>query len=202
MISNSADSLQGYNLYSYCCNNPVKLADHSGNWPQWIVNAANWIDNNIVQPVSRFLSDISEDVSNYNKDNDDIETTYDSNYFSSYNGTLVIRHSSDRLTSWAIGGTIFLNHNLDNYSISTKTNMLKHEYGHILQERSYGTAKYALIVAVPSVTFNFISRENQSAADNYYNMPWEYDADVRGKVNRPHTAWAQPFSAVYFGILG
>lgn len=23
-----------------------------------------------------------------------------------------------------------------------------------------------------------------------YNMPWEYDADIRGEVNREHAKWA------------
>ena len=80
--------------------------------------------------------------------------------------------------------------------------MLRHEYGHILQEREYGETKYLLIVAMPSVTYNLISRGNKAASDNYYNMPWEYDADIRGNVNRPHAVWAQPFSVVYFGVLG
>ena len=195
-------SLQGYNLYSYCFNNPVNLVDYLGNWPQWVLNAANWVDNNIIQPVTQFFSDIREDISNYNKYNDDVEVTYSSNYFSSYEDTLVIRHSSDLLTSWSIGGTIFLNHDLDDKTSAVKTNMLRHEYGHILQERKYGKTKYLLIVAVPSVTYNLISRGNEAASNNYYNMPWEYDADIRGNVNRPHAEWAQPFSAVYFGVFG
>ena len=32
-------SLQGYNLYAYCFNNPVNLSDDSGTWPKWATNA-------------------------------------------------------------------------------------------------------------------------------------------------------------------
>ena len=69
-------------MYAYCGNNPVNFVDYLGNWPQWVLNAANWVDNNIIQPVTQFFSDIKEDISNYDKNNDDVEVTYSSNYFS------------------------------------------------------------------------------------------------------------------------
>ena len=28
-------SIQGYNLFSYCFNNPVNMSDESGHWPRW-----------------------------------------------------------------------------------------------------------------------------------------------------------------------
>ena len=34
-----SDSVQGYNLYAYCFNNPINLNDSDGNWPKWIKNA-------------------------------------------------------------------------------------------------------------------------------------------------------------------
>ena len=49
-------SVQGYNLFAYCFNNPVNMSDSSGHWPQWIKDAANWVNNNIVQPVANFFS--------------------------------------------------------------------------------------------------------------------------------------------------
>ena len=35
VISGSGDSVQGYNLFAYCMNNPVNMSDESGNWPKW-----------------------------------------------------------------------------------------------------------------------------------------------------------------------
>ena len=38
-------SVQGYNLFAYCFNNPVNMSDSSGQWPQWIKNAASAVVN-------------------------------------------------------------------------------------------------------------------------------------------------------------
>ena len=56
VIAGVGRSVQGYNLFAYCFNNPVNMSDSSGHWPQWIKDAANWVNNNIVQPVANFFS--------------------------------------------------------------------------------------------------------------------------------------------------
>ena len=35
VISGTGESVQGYNLFAYCFNNPVNMSDSSGNWPKW-----------------------------------------------------------------------------------------------------------------------------------------------------------------------
>ena len=35
MVSGTGKSVQGYNLFAYCFNNPVNMDDPSGNWPKW-----------------------------------------------------------------------------------------------------------------------------------------------------------------------
>ncbi len=35
VISGTGESIQGYNLFAYCLNNPVNMSDPSGNWPKW-----------------------------------------------------------------------------------------------------------------------------------------------------------------------
>ena len=60
-----SESLSGYNMFAYCFNNPVNMADNSGNWPQWIKDAANWLNNSIIQPVASFVKDITEDINNF-----------------------------------------------------------------------------------------------------------------------------------------
>ena len=200
IVAGIGGSIQGYNMFTYCMNNPVNMIDSSGNWPQWIKDAANWVDKNIIEPVERFVEDITEDISNYNKENTDVDVVYESNYFSSYNGTLVIRHSSNFLTSWGAGGMIFLNHSND--SRSDRTTTLKHEYGHILQEKELGPVNYIIQVFAPSVTYNLISRYDDALLDNYYSMPWEYDADMRGGVKRNHASWAEDIATEYFELWG
>ena len=56
VIAGVGGSVQGYNLFAYCFNNPVNMSDSSGHWPQWIKNAASWVNNNIIQPVKNFFS--------------------------------------------------------------------------------------------------------------------------------------------------
>ena len=51
IIADVGDLIQGYNVFAYCFNNPVNMRDLSGNWPQWIEAATEWVDSNIVQPV-------------------------------------------------------------------------------------------------------------------------------------------------------
>ena len=43
----------GHNAYAYCGNNPVNMDDHDGNWPKWIEDTANWVKDNIVQPIKK-----------------------------------------------------------------------------------------------------------------------------------------------------
>ena len=42
-ISNSGESVNGYNLFAYCFNNPVNMDDPTGNWPKWLEKAAKVI---------------------------------------------------------------------------------------------------------------------------------------------------------------
>lgn len=39
-ISNSFESVHGYNLFAYCVNNPVNMNDSSGSWPKWLEKVA------------------------------------------------------------------------------------------------------------------------------------------------------------------
>ena len=56
-------TINGLNLYVYCLNNPVNMFDDSGHWPKWIKDVANWVNNNIVQPVANFFSSQTNTIS-------------------------------------------------------------------------------------------------------------------------------------------
>lgn len=45
VIAGVGGSVQGYNLFAYSFNNPVNMSDSSGQWPQWIKNAASAVVN-------------------------------------------------------------------------------------------------------------------------------------------------------------
>ena len=112
--------------------------------------------------------------------NTDIEAVFAAEYFAFYKGTPVIRINSSNGGSFAIMGFIFLNHSYDKYDNVTQEQLLNHEYGHILQQKELGHDKYIIAVAIPSVTFFSLQGNNDWIVENYYNLPWEYDADIRG----------------------
>ena len=105
-------------------------------------------------------------------------------------------------TLTAIGNVIFLNHDLDSFEESKQISSLNHEYGHIKQYKESGLGKYLIFIGLPSITYNLISSDDKTLENNYLNMPWEYDADVRAKVTRDDTAvWASTIRDLYFGLI-
>ena len=68
VIASVGSSILGYNLYAYCFNNPVNMSDLSGNWPKWLESAADWVNENIIQPVVNFFD------ANTNKTSGSFET--------------------------------------------------------------------------------------------------------------------------------
>lgn len=60
---------------------------------------------------------------------------------------------------------------------------IAHEYGHCKQSEYLGWL-YLLIVGIPSLTFNLISRKSMKFALNYYNRFPENWADKLGNVDR------------------
>ena len=56
VISGVGRDIRGYNMFSYCMNNPVNLSDNIGNWPQWIKNVVNtvtYIAKTVVKAVAK-----------------------------------------------------------------------------------------------------------------------------------------------------
>ncbi len=62
-VSGVDGSIDGFNLYVYCINNPINLCDLSGNWPQWVKNAADWVNNNIIKPIVKFFNPNTNTIS-------------------------------------------------------------------------------------------------------------------------------------------
>ena len=44
-ISGIGGSIQGYNMFAYCMNNPVNMSDPTGNWPSWsnLLKGSAWL---------------------------------------------------------------------------------------------------------------------------------------------------------------
>ena len=211
MMSGVNGSLKGFNLYAYCFNNPVMMTDSEGNWPDWFqkktdsaknivttfiegATKVNEVATKIINKVDAIITEAKKDVGNT-----DVDVVYNSTHASYYNEALVIKHSGENISSFAILGIIFLNRNTpeDKYKQT-----LDHEYGHILQEKELGTGLYFAAVALPSVSCNYIPVLNKYAAEYYYSLPWEYDADMRGGVDRgDYQPWAEKYREKYFDLF-
>ena len=140
-----------------------------------VEEAINWIDQNIIEPVTTFINDISEDIQNYDINNTDEQKVLDSNYFSSYEGSLVIRTDDDRSGSF---GILFITRETN--SRNNPKDVIRHEHGHTKQLEQLGLIDYALFIGLPSW--------QEWSTDSYYDRPWEVTADTYGKVqSRTHS---------------
>lgn len=177
------------------------MCDPNGNWPIW---SKKWMKkfSSTVKSVASKVLKLKEDVDNFDMENEDVSKVYASNYFSAYKGALVIRHSIEPLSSWSLGQVIALKRYSNMTENEPQTRLLNHEYGHILQEREYGIKKYSLMIFVPSASYCAFSKLFPEYKENYYSMPWEYDADIRGEVNRDHAGWSDTLRTFYFTLWG
>ena len=123
------------------------MSDSAGNWPKWIedgwekiVEGANWINDNIIQPTVEFVSDVAEDIRNFDINNTSEETVFDANYFSCYKGAFVVKTSLDTSFSYGIIGLS---------RSQQDVNTLRHEYGHVLQMQRKGVVGYTFGVMIP-----------------------------------------------------
>ena len=80
---------------------------------------------------------------------------------------------------------------------------IKHEWGHIVQQGIMGPLKYAFMIGLPSW------QQWGPSHRDYYNRPWEINADLLGGVVRPtHTqaditrGWKYLWVSTLFGVIG
>lgn len=61
---------------------------------------------------------------------------------------------------------------------------IAHEYGHVLQQRMYGSREYIGRVAIPSAFTNvlFMATFDESIMRNYQSFPWEAEANHLGET--------------------
>ncbi len=191
----------GYNMYSYCKNNPVNMSDDSGQWPQWLKRVARAVAGTVAKIKAAIsipttivkigvassvavvsgkatVGDVINDAKNYRFYNSSEKKVLNSKVFSSYKGTPVLKHNVSSISSFSISNTIFLNksENLSTDGINT----VKHEWGHTVQQSLIGTSKYISKIAIPSMIGYLVNPSSKA----YYSLPWERSADFFGDVNR------------------
>ena len=119
-----------------------------------------------------------------------------SNHVSFYRGMPVFRNDGKRSGSF-LG--IWLTHETNTRDDASE--VVKHEWGHSVQQGAMGMIKYLLLVGAPS-NYEWSNRP-------YYDRPWERMADVFGGVSRAeHTAkgetkaWWHFIVSTFFGLFG
>jgi hypothetical protein len=149
-------------------NNPNKYYDNNGHSIKSIIKK-------FCKKTKEIYENIVYDVKNLNLYNTSEQVVIDSKYFTFYKGVPFIKHYiiDDNVTSCSIFGIMFING--DDAKLDRGINTIKHEYGHIIQERIYGEYYYIKYIAIRSL-------QNRNPKRDYYSLPWEHGADVYGGV--------------------
>lgn len=134
----------------------------------------------------KFLTNLAEDISNYDKNNTDAEKVKNAHYIQGYKGDNVIKEKLG--PTFAIGDMIFYDLRNDDEDVDERQKTLDHEYGHNRQYDNMGIKRYLLDVAFPSMNGvlkkargELVDKDGNSM--NYYSdQPWENGANKLGGV--------------------
>ena len=188
----TGQGILGYNMYAYCGNNPVNCVDYGGNSP-WLIVAAFLLftpaGGQISQAVTSsacyvgfaitaiFDEEVREDMNTigWNPFNSDVDVVAESKHVSFYKGMPIFRTDGN---SASVGIIMLSRDDIkgDNGFVWKPQDILKHEYGHSIQQMTMGPIPYLVNIGIPSI---FI--------DNSDDAPWEISADVYGGVNRQYS---------------
>lgn len=83
----------------------------------------------------------------------------------------------------SLGDYIILDEIYNKLSVKILYDSVKHEHGHQLQSQKYGWL-YLIIIGLPSLCGNIVSKIFNKSNEWYYSQPWEHEADILGKVER------------------
>lgn len=180
VLLSTGQGVLGHNCYAYCLGNPVNMCDNSG-------SAATWSNTTAACDGGSNAEDADEDdwldrLKNMLKFFDKGEEqqaidAFKAGYIVFYRGALMVPCVTDT-SSYTLLGMI----HVDIKNITAED--LKHEYGHIIQERVLGFFSYIKKIGVPSLFGYGIQRLFGLDNTFYFNLPWERVADLLGDVKR------------------
>ena len=194
MLVSTGQGLLGNNMFAYCLNNPVNYSDPTGLCSRdtslgiLIDCGSDWCSESyngflVRRYFGNAIGDLVEDYFNYNPNNESEDVALASHYFSSYNGVLVIRTDGDRSGSL---GIIFLTRETN--SRDFPQDIVRHEYGHVVQLKQVGLFNYLLGIGLPSW-------RKWESVDDYYSARYEITADILGGVESRIYTTAEYYTA-------
>jgi len=176
----------GNNMFAYCGNNPVIYRDTTGMRHEISAGGGGAFIN--PYPTVSLWKIIEEEITN-----DDPQEALDDDTINFYKGVPVVKTSAmkDALFSF---GVIFVGDEVDS------TNLLRHEYGHVLQLKEIGVWGYIQFVAMPSVACFWATEAGVLPSNLYYNLPWENIADRYGGAKRDYYSGMTELADNYWGF--
>ena len=190
----TGQGLTGNNMFAYCGNNPVMRVDPTGE--AWYNVLYDWVNTiaGFLNPTSTLTaigalavaavqgrwSDIKHDWNEgcLNPFNMDEDVALKSSVLSFYKGSTVVRQGIEPDGACSILGTIWLG---TNFSLG-KDSVIRHEFGHSVQERLLGPS-YLTTIAIPSISYYMYEKKAHAGPLAYYSAPWERTAELFGNAN-------------------
>ena len=200
VYTSTGQGLLGNNMYAYCNNNPIMFFDPQGTalmglarenyWQMSLYGGGNFVwwgrdDDSEESWMEQLVNWVT------NRDSQNAERA---EHIAMYKGAVVVKHSIPGLSSWQLGGIIFLNNDAQEGTID-------HEYGHFVHEKMIGTPAYLSTVAVPSVLHCGMDMLFDNIdTPTYYSLPWEQIAEQLGGATSAsqYKSYAEDLSILYF----
>ena len=184
-------------MFAYCLNNPVNLEDITGSAARACFDDNDRLkENPWKDPISGggAQSEVpspskSHKVLNNVEEHMTLHALKKQGY-AFYNGVPVVKMPIDN-RAFSLGFMIVVGENVND------PETLKHEWGHSLHFRHIGQTKYIKYTLIPSM----IGYWSDVDWLLYYSQPWEYMAELFGKVNRPGYPYidnAETIARIYF----
>ena len=204
-FASTGQGLLGNNMFAYCGNNPVNCSDPSGYYIRAGFSTNAMIegyatpthpsaDAKCSPTVVLLKKTINVIVTTINVlFNDDEQAVIDASSFAFYKGVPIVKIKALDNCAFSFG-MIFM------CDEKTSVTHIRHEYGHVLQLLDLGLEGYVSLVAIPSI-IGFAADELGVLPEGmYYNLPWEYVADMYGQAGRGHSPAAAPIAEAYWNF--
>jgi hypothetical protein len=159
-------------MFAYCGNNPVTNVDYTGTR----YCAATTIRGETKEhrkQACEFQCEVAKNNAFRREYAEELAVLEGET--STYKGVPVVRSSLMDQSAFSCG-IIILGENI------TDPNILRHEYGHVLQLAEIGVSGYISFVVIPSVTCYWATEGGLLSWDYYYDYPWEAKANQYGNV--------------------